>query len=75
MPTLNAWVSMDLLVDLNAHTQSLAYDGVSALSVPGISNPTESNPALFVQAGLNWLSGPAKAMSIFWDDIVVSTPP
>jgi hypothetical protein len=75
MLSLNAWVSVDLLVDLNTHTQSLTYSGVSALSSTGISNPNESNPALFVQSGLNYLGGPAKPLSIYTDDIVVSTPP
>jgi hypothetical protein len=75
MPPLDAWTRIDLVVDLGAHTQSLTYDGASALSGSSISNPTQSNPALFVQSGLNYLGGPAKPMSIYNDDIVVNTPP
>ncbi|MGA2449986.1 MAG: hypothetical protein ABTD50_15005 [Polyangiaceae bacterium] len=75
MPTLNAWVNVDLLVDLNGHTQSLAFDGVGEISDGGISNPNESNPALFVQSGLNYLGGPAQPLSIYTDDIVVNNPP
>jgi hypothetical protein len=75
MLPLDSWVDVDLVVDLNGHTQSLTFNGVSALTVSTISNPNQSNPALFVQAGLNYLGGPAKAMSIYCDDIEVNTPP
>jgi hypothetical protein len=75
MLPLNAWVNVDLVVDLNGHTQTLTYNGISALTASAISNPNESNPALFVQAGLNYLGGPALPMSIYCDNIIVNTPP
>ena len=75
MPSLAAWILVDLVVDLGGHTQSMTYNGVSALTGAAISNPADNNPTLFVQSGLNFLIGPAKTMFLYWDDLVVATPP
>jgi hypothetical protein len=71
---LGSWVLVDLVVDLDAHTQSFSYDGASALATATISNRSETNPALEVQTGLNQVIGPSSAVTVDWDDIVVSTP-
>ncbi len=75
MPSLATWTLVDLVVDLGGHTQSMTYNGVSALTGAAISNPADNNPTLFVQSGLNFLIGPAKTMFLYWDDLVVATPP
>jgi hypothetical protein len=72
---INTWVHVDLTIDLNAHTQIFTYNNVSALSNNATINPTESSPKLLVQAGLNYIAGPAKPMQIYWDDMLVDTPP
>jgi hypothetical protein len=76
MPSpLDAWTLVDIVVDLGGHTQSMTYNGVSALTGSEISNPADNNPTLFVQSGLNFLIGPAKTMFLYWDDLIVATPP
>jgi hypothetical protein len=73
--TFAAWNDIDLLLDFGAHTMSLAYNGVAVVSNQPIANPTQTNPNISIIMGLNYLGPPAKPMSIFLDDIVISTPP
>jgi hypothetical protein len=71
----DAWNTVDILVDFDGHTISLAYNGVSVLSDQDIANPVQNNPNISIIMGLNYLGPPANPMTIFMDDIVISTPP
>jgi hypothetical protein len=71
----DTWNTVDVLVDFNGHTISLDYNGVASVTNQSITNPTENNPTLFVQTALNFLASPAKPMTMYFDDIVISTPP
>jgi hypothetical protein len=73
--TLDAWTNVDCLIDFNAHTLSLSYDGKAVLSNQPIENPNDKNPQIFVQAGLNYLVAPAKPMMIYDDNILLAAPP
>jgi hypothetical protein len=72
---LSAWTDIDIVVDFALHTVSMTVNGAEAVKGASISNPSQSNPALFVQTVLNYLSAPATPMLIYYDDIVVRTPP
>lgn len=72
---LDAWTNVDCLFDLANHTVSLSYDGVAVVTNQAITNPGQTAPAIFVQVGLNFLMSPAKPMMLYYDDIVLSTPP
>ncbi len=72
--SFSMWMVVDCLIDLNAHTMSLSYDGVSVLSSQPIQNPDETAPEIFVQAGLNFLVPPANPMMIYTDNVVIDAP-
>jgi len=72
--TLNAWTRVDALFDFAAHTVSLSYNGVVASQLT-MANGGQGTPSVFVQIGLNYLTAPAKAMTIEYDDIQISAPP
>jgi hypothetical protein len=40
-----------------------------------MANGGQGTPSVFVQIGLNYLTAPAKAMTIEYDDIQISAPP
>ena len=72
---LDAWTNVDCVFDLTNHTVSLSYDGVAVVTEQAITNPGQDAPAIFVQVGLNFLVSPAVPMMLYYDDIVLSTPP
>jgi hypothetical protein len=72
---LDAWTNVDCLFDFAKHTVSLSFNGVVIVSNQPITNPDQSAPTLFVQAGLNFLVSPAKPMMIYYDNILLNTPP
>jgi hypothetical protein len=72
---LDAWTNVDCVFDLANHTVSLSYDGVSVLANQTIANPNQLAPAIFVQTGLNYLVAPAKPMTIYYDNLLLNTPP
>jgi hypothetical protein len=74
-PPFTAWTTVDVLVDFVDRTLAMTYNGISVVTGQTIQSPTETNPPLFVQLGLNFLGSPAKPMMIYYDDIVLSTPP
>jgi hypothetical protein len=71
---LDKWIQVDCLIDFGAHTMSLSYDGTAVLNNQAIENPTENNPQIFVQTGLNYLVAPAKPMMIYTDNILIGAP-
>ncbi len=73
---LNAWTNVDCLIDFGQHTISMSYGGVPVVNSQTITNPAQSKlPGIFVQIGLNYLVAPAKPMMIYYDDILLGTPP
>ena len=71
---LDGWTNVDCVFDLANHTVSLSYGGVSVVANQTIANPSQSTP-VFVQTGLNYLVAPAKPMMIYWDNMLLNTPP
>jgi hypothetical protein len=75
LPTFTNWTTVDVLVDFVDQTIAMTYDGVSIVPSQAIESPTQNNPQLFVQSGLNYLASPAKPMMIYYDNIILSAPP
>lgn len=74
-PPFTDWTTVDVLVDFVGQTIAMTYNGISVVTSQAIESPTETNPMLFVQAGLNFLGSPAKPMMIYYDNILLSAPP
>jgi hypothetical protein len=74
-PTFTSWTTVDVLVDFVDHSIAMTYNGISIVASQAIESPTQTNPMLLVQVGLNFLGSPAKPMMIYYDNIVLSAPP
>jgi hypothetical protein len=73
-PPLGVWTTVSLTVDLAGEVVSLSYDGTPILTSEAITAPVESNPALDITLGMNYLGPPAQPMQIYYDNILVVTP-
>jgi hypothetical protein len=74
-PTFTSWTTVDVLVDFVNQTIAMTYNGLSIVASQAIRSPTQTNPTLFVQTGLNFLGSPAKPMTIYYDNIILRAPP
>ncbi len=75
---IDAWNTVDCVFDFVNHTVSLSYNGVAVLSGQPIMNPDQIGPIgpnIFSDMGLNYLGAPAKPMLLYYDDILLTTPP
>jgi hypothetical protein len=75
---IDAWTTVDCLFDFVNHTVSLSYNGVAVVSGQPIANPDQIGPIapnILTEMGLNYLGAPAKPMLIYYDDILLTTPP
>jgi hypothetical protein len=71
MPPLGEWVNVVFAVDVGAQTVSLTLNGTPALQ-DSISAPAAS--AIFTGGiGINYLQGPAQPMSIYYDNVAITT--
>lgn len=73
--TLTDWTNVDVLYDFAGHTVTLSYNGVAVVIDQAIQNLAPGTPSIFVQVGLNFLQAPTQSMMIYYDNILLETPP
>jgi len=74
-PVLDAWTDVDCVFDFANHTISLSYNGIPVVTNQHMKNPDPNGQGIFIQTGLNYLVAPAKPMMIYYDNILLGTPP
>jgi hypothetical protein len=73
--TVTDWTNVDVLYDFVGHTVTLSYNGIAVVTDQAIQNLSAGTPSIFVQVGLNFLQAPAQSMMIYYDNILLQTPP
>jgi hypothetical protein len=71
MPPLGSWIDVVFTVDVAAQVVSFSFNGSQQFRDP-IAAPAIAGPVA-VTVGVNSLVGPAPPMSLFYDNILVTT--